>query len=249
MNGGKGAVTTSPAGEVEAFLDRVRSLSPRPAAHRGRLIFALDATASRQPHWDQAMSRQAAMFSAAAGLGGLEVQLVWYRGFGECRASPWVSDAPSLLARMTAVSCLGGQTQIGRVLNHVLKETAQRQVAAVVFVGDACEEDADTLCHRAGTLGLHGVPLFLFQDGSDSQARDLFQQMAKLSGGAWCPLDDDSARHLADLLSAVAVFAAGGRRALSDWSRGRSGPVLRLTQQLSPAPPSPAPPSPDGSGA
>ena len=111
-----------------------------------------------QASWDKACQIQAEMFEATSALGGLDVQLVFYRGFRECQASPWVGSAKDLLKRMTAVTCLGGQTQIGRVLKHALKESQREKVNAVVFVGDCMEEDVDRLCHHAGELGLLGVP-------------------------------------------------------------------------------------------
>ena len=40
------------------------------------------------------------------------------------------------------------------------------------------------------------------------------------------------ARQLRELLRAVAVYAAGGQRALEDYSRRTGGEVLRLTRQL-----------------
>lgn len=221
--------------DVDAFLKQVRSMPPpKGAGHgrRGRLMFAMDATASRQPTWDRAMQIQSEMFSAAAGLGGLEVQLVFYRGFRECKASPWVADAPELLRRMTAVTCLGGQTQIGRVLSHAVKEARRSKVNAVVFVGDACEEGPDPLCNAAGELGLLGVPVFMFHEGGDPVARRVFEQIAKLSHGAYCHFDAGSAQQLKELLRAVAVYAAGGRTALQHWSKGQSEPVLRLTRQM-----------------
>jgi hypothetical protein len=204
----------------------------RTGADRGRLIFALDATASRQPTWDRAQHLQGEMFTAAAGLGGLDVQLVFYRGFGECKASPWVQDAKALLAKMTAVTCLGGHTQIGRVLSHARRQTESKRVNALVFVGDAVEEDPDHLCHLAGELGLLGVPVFVFHEGGDAAAASVFRQIAKLSRGAYCPFDAASAGALKDLLRAVAVFAAGGRAALADWSKGRSEAVRLLAHQV-----------------
>lgn len=219
--------------EVDAFLARVAALPPGVGTgRRGRLLFALDATASRQPTWDRACHLQADMFSAAAGIGGLEVQLVFYRGFRECKATPWVADPADMIRRMTGVTCLGGQTQIHRVLAHALKQGREKPVNAVVFVGDACEEDPDPICHLAGELGLLGVPVFMFQEGQDPVARNAFQQVARLSRGAWCPFDASSAQTLKDLLSAVAVFAAGGRKALRHWGQGKSAEVLRLTHQL-----------------
>src|SRR5262245_51535281 len=84
--------TTSRA-EIDTFLSRVKVLGPITAAGtRGRLIFALDATMSRQPTWDQACMLQADMFREAAVVGGLDIQLVYYRGLAECRASPWIAE-------------------------------------------------------------------------------------------------------------------------------------------------------------
>ena len=202
---------------VAAFLDKVASLpAVTPAAgRRGRLIFAVDATASRQPTWDRACHLQAEMFLAVRDLGGLAVSLAYFRGFQEFAATPFLTSGEELARRMAGVSCLGGQTQIGRVLAHALAETRRERVHALVFIGDAFEEDVDTACHTAGELGLRGTPVFCFQEGDNPIARTALRQVAKLSGGVWAPFDAQSATALRDLLRAVAVFAAGGRPALA----------------------------------
>jgi hypothetical protein len=221
------------SGEVAAFLERLAATpTVRPAGARGRLLFGLDATASRQPTWDRAMQLQAEMFSEAARLGGLDIQLAYYRGFGEFAATGWLSDSDALLRRMTGVTCLGGRTQIGRLLAHALGETRKRRVNAVVFVGDAMEENPDALCDRAGALGMLGVPLFIFHERGEARAAECFRQMAKLSGGAYCRFDANSARELRDLLRAVAVFATGGPLALADFGARAGGAVLQLTDQM-----------------
>ncbi|WP_420347230.1 VWA domain-containing protein [Pelagibius sp.] len=222
----------STGSEVDAFLRKVSATPPPSSEARGRLIFAMDATASREPTWDQASHLQAEMFKETETLGGLEVQLIYYRGFGECKASPWVGRSSELLRFMTSVFCLAGRTQIGKVLQRAVKETKTRKVSALVFVGDAMEEDIDHLGHLAGELGLLGVPCFMFHEGSDPVSRKAFQQIARLSGGAFCTFDARSAQQLRDLLSAVAVFAAGGRRALADYSRKAGGLVPQLTHQI-----------------
>ncbi|MEQ9328781.1 MAG: VWA domain-containing protein [Rhodospirillales bacterium] len=218
---------------MAAFLDKVaKTPAPVRSGRRGRLMFALDATASRQPTWDHAMHTQAEMFTVAKDIGGLDVQLSFFRGFGEFRASEWVSDPASLLKRMTGVQCLGGRTQIERVLRHGIRETSASKVNALVFVGDCMEENPDTLCDLAGQLGLKGLPVFVFQEGHDPLAGSIFPQIARLSGGAWSRFDASSADQLRELLSAVAVFAAGGRKALGNYSR-RGGEAVRLiTSQL-----------------
>lgn len=220
--------------DVSAFLDK---LARTPAVHtpegRGRLIFAMDATASRGPTWDRACHIQSEMFSETAALGGLEVQLVFFRGFGECKSSPWVNSSDQLVRRMTAVHCLGGQTQIGKVLKHAIAQARDRRVNALVYVGDSMEEDVDALCHHAGELGLLGVPMFVFHEGGDPVAARAFRQFARLTGGAYCPFDASSASQLRELLNAVAVFAAGGRRALVDYGkRSGGGAVAQITSQV-----------------
>ena len=218
---------------VAAFLAEVaRTPAPAPSEGRGRLIFAMDATASREPTWDRAAKIQGEMFTATASLGGLDVQLVFYRGFGECKAGPWVSDAEALVRRMTAVFCLAGQTQIAKVLRHALEETKRRKVNALVFVGDCMEENVDELAQLAGELGLLGVPCFVFHEGADPVAARAFKAIARLSHGAYCAFDAASAQQLEDLLSAVAVYAAGGRKALAHFGKERGGVLLRLTRQL-----------------
>jgi hypothetical protein len=218
--------------QVDAFLAKVRAAPlPAPGA-RGRLIFALDATASREPTWDAAMQIQAEMFSETTALGGLDVQLVFYRGFGEFVAGPWDHNAPDMLRRMSAVFCAAGKTQIARVLTHARAEAQRGKIGALVFVGVCIEEDVDQLGQLAGELGLLGVRAFLFHEGADAIARRAFEHIARLTGGACCPFDRSSASQLRDLLSAVAVYAAGGRRALDDFSRRRGGIVHQLTHQL-----------------
>ncbi|HUA54880.1 MAG TPA: hypothetical protein VMB81_22060 [Candidatus Sulfotelmatobacter sp.] len=218
--------------QVDAFLAKVKAAPPPVLGQRGRLIFALDATASREPTWDAAMHIQAEMFNETAALGGLDIQLVFYRGFGEFVAGPWDRNAPDMLRRMSAVVCAAGKTQIAKVLVHARAEAQRAKVGALVFVGDCVEEDVDQLGQLAGELGLLGVRAFLFHEGADAAARRAFEHIARLTGGACCPFDRTSANQLKDLLSAVAVYAAGGQRALADFSRRRGGIVRQLTHQL-----------------
>ncbi|MBC7905149.1 MAG: VWA domain-containing protein [Rhodospirillaceae bacterium] len=217
--------------EIDAFLNKVATAPVTSPAGRGRLVFALDATASREATWRQAQSLHAEMFQAA-GVGGLDVQLVYYRGMGECKAGPWSADPDKLLALLGKVACLGGETQIRKVLRHVLDETRKAKVHALVFVGDCMEEDVDQLCKLAGEMGVLGVPAFLFHEGQDPAAARTFAQIAKLSGGACCRFDASAPDQLRDLLRAVAVFATGGRKALMDYGRKQGGMVLQLTNQM-----------------
>ena len=209
--------------EVDAFIERLVEHAP---AARGRLIFALDATASRQPTWDTACQLQGEMFKEAAAIGGLEVQLVYYRGSSECQASRWVSSPADLARLMGKIACEGGHTQIGKLLAHAHREHQRKKIAALIFVGDAMEEKLDDLCHAAGNLGL---PAFMFQEGDDPTAEQAFREIARRTRGAYCPFGVGSAQQLRELLRAVAAFAAGGLQALT--ARKDAGSV-RLIGQL-----------------
>lgn len=234
QNGDGQTPANGAGGEIDAFLAKVAAAPSTGSGttQRGRLMFAMDATASRQHSWDQALHIQAEMFQTTRTLGGLDIQLLFYRGFGECKASGWFSESAALRTAMLKVQCLGGRTQIGRILARALKETRQKPVQALVFVGDSMEEDADALCHQAGQLGMLKVPLFLFQEGRDPDATNVFRQMARLSGGAWCPFDASSADRLKDLLAAVAVYAAGGRKALADHGSNSRADIAGLLEQI-----------------
>jgi hypothetical protein len=218
--------------QVAAFLEELAKVPARPAGGRGRLIFALDATASREPTWDRACEVQGQMFLEAGRLGGLEVQLVFYRGFHECKASRWVSDSRALVELMTSVRCKAGQTQIRRVLRHAIAETKREPVRALVFIGDAMEEELDELAALAGELGILGVRAFLFQEGDDPRAERAFREIARLTGGAWCRFDRNAPNELRELLGAVAAYAAGGAAVLEDLRRRPSNVVRLLAHQV-----------------
>jgi hypothetical protein len=218
--------------EIDGFLDRVKSLGPvTQTGKRGRLIFALDATMSRQPTWDTASRLQAEMFREAAAVGGLDIQLIYYRGFAECRASSWVAEPLRLRELMSRIDCRAGQTQIGKVLAHARREDEAGKVAVLVFVGDAMEESLDALCAAAGELGLRNVRALMFQEGYDPVCEQAFREVARLTHGAFCRFSPGSAHELAELLRAAAAYAAGGMKALADL-KGQSAGAVRLIEQL-----------------
>jgi hypothetical protein len=216
--------------DIAAFVAKARATSPNTAGARGRLVFALDATMSRQPTWDMACALQADMFREAAALGSLDIRLVYYRGFNECRATGWISDSAQLAKLMSKIDCRGGNTQIGKVLSEARREATASGVRAVVFVGDAMEERVDDLCAKAGELGLLKVPVFMFQEGHDLVAEQAFREIARLTGGAWCRFDPGAAAQLRELLRAAAAYAAGGRQALLAMSKTGSGAAKLLGQ-------------------
>jgi hypothetical protein len=211
------AISTRP--QLEKFFARVDPV-------RARLLFALDATASRQPTWDTSAQLQATMFETAVGLGGLDVQLIYYRGFGECVASRWMNNAASLKAAMSQILCSAGHTQIAKVLSHARREHAREKVNSLILVSDACEESSADLYAEARELG--GVPVFAFQEGSDDRVAGIYAEIARITGGAVAKFDSGAAQRLADLLRAVSAFAAGGLVALAN--QNTEAAKLLLTQ-------------------
>ena len=225
--------TRSTSAEVDAFLRDVAALAPaKRTAAQGRLLFAMDATASREPTWDRACAIQSEMFTEAARVGGLAVQLCHYGGFRGFEATPWLVRSDALLRHMSAVRCTAGMTQIERVLRHARAEAERARVNAVVFVGDCMEEDVDRLCAAAGRLRLLSVPVFVFHEGYDPVAERAFREITTLTRGAYCRFDAASAAELRDLLRAVAVYAAGGREALEDLGRREGGAIKLLAHSL-----------------
>ncbi|MCA0201087.1 MAG: VWA domain-containing protein [Proteobacteria bacterium] len=238
MSGNKTPTTRSSSGDVTAFLNQAAKTPVRaPGAKNGRLIFAMDATASRGPTWAQAMAIQSDMFKEAATVGGLDVQLVYYRGVMDFGASPWLGDPARVANLMRTVDVEGGNTQIVRVLRHALAASKASKVNAMVFIGDAVEESQDAIADAAGQLGLQGVPVFVFHEGAFGHSSDpagrVFRQIARITRGAYSTFDANSAQQLRDLLKAVAVFAAGGRKALEDYGAKTGGAALQITHQVS----------------
>jgi hypothetical protein len=211
------ATTTVSSKGLDEFLAKVRG----PA--KGRLIFGMDATASRQETWDAAAQLMAEMFQAAPS--GLETQLLYFRGAGECHASRWFKDAKAMTQTMTGIFCRSGLTQIRKVLLHAAKEHAKQKIGAVILVSDACEEHPNELYAAARELG---VPVFMFQEGDDEYIASVYSKIAAITKGAYCKFDSGAAARLADLLRAVAAFASGGLKALE--SQSSAAARLLLTQ-------------------
>ena len=222
----------SSTAEVDAFLGDLARVPARTGKADGRLLFAMDATASREHSWDHAAAIQGEMFEATRDVGDLRIQLAFFRGFGEFKVSGWLANPDDIHRLMASVFCMAGETQIEKVLKHARNEAGREGVRAVVYVGDCFEENLDRLGQVAGELGLLGVPVFMFHEGDDALAERAFRHIAKLSGGAYAHFDLGSADALKRLLKAVAMFAVGGRAALDDYAQREGGEVLKITNQL-----------------
>jgi len=207
----------SHAKQVAEFLSRQRTV-------RGRLAFVIDATASREPTWDTASQLQAEMFSETAKLGGLEMVVIYFRGMDEVGASNSTSDARELHHFMGRIRCEGGYTKYARAFERVRQEHQRTPFTAVIAIGDMLEEEPRTLYDAVAGLG---VPLFAFQEGHDFRLpetlrlREAFQELARLTTGAYYAFDTNSVGQLRKLLQAVARYAVGDLTALADLRTGK----------------------------
>lgn len=221
----------SSSNQIDAFLSRAAK-TPALAQVKGRLIFAVDATMSRQPAWDRATEIQADMFDVAQSIGGLAVQLVYFRGRGEFETSEWTTTPSALANRMREVRTRSGFTQLTRVLRHTCDEAKRTRVGTLVYVGDAFEENADAAAKQAAELALLGVPAFMFHEGDDPSAAAVFKDVARLTKGVYARFDSGAAKQLRDLLRAAAVYAAGGSSALKSFGDQQGGEVLRIARAM-----------------
>lgn len=212
---------------VAQFVSKARALK-RIANAQTRIIFSLDATASRAPTWQQAQSLHQELFDAASESEstGLALQLCYFKGVATFHSSHWVTTADGLRKALSEVYCEGGITQLQRLLHHCLDQHPDsRSLKAIIFVGDAVEEDAGVLNDLAIKCRMAKRPLFIFQEGSDATASVVFASMAALSGGVHITLGDGSADRLRGLLASVIRLATGGRKALES-SRRESDKLL-----------------------
>ena len=210
----KAVTQTSKGLDLTKFISKARAIK-RIAGAQTHIIFSLDATASRAPTWQQAQSLHKALFDAASETSELSLQLCYFRGIATFHASPWVATANSLRHELSELHCEGGVTQLQRLLEHCLaQQPNSSSLKAIIFVGDAVEEDATLLNDLSVKCRLAKRPLYIFQEGSDAAASVTFASMAALSGGVHFTLGDGSADQLRRLLESVIRLATGGRKAL-----------------------------------
>ena len=222
------------SGTVAGFLAQVKQRKHLPERRSlKRLIFALDATASREPTWDLACSLHGELFLEVGNQAQLAVQLCYYRGLNEFTASPFSPTPEELLGQMQRVHCLAGRTQLERLLAHTLTTARNFPLRGLVFVGDAFEENLPRILQQAGELRLRNVPVFIFQEGSDPRAGEAFARIAATTGGGHVQFNSAGAEELKRLLGAIASFATAGREGLEHFARNSgSRKALQLLEQL-----------------
>lgn len=159
------------------------------------------------------------------------MSLCYFRGPTEMAATPFLASAEELAHRLQGIQCRCGHTQIACVLAHAIDRHAETPLAALVLVGDACEEPLDLLAAGAGTLEPRGMRVFALQEGADPEAARTFATLARLTGGAHVPFDADSPDMLRRLLEGVAAWSAGGASRLARLAQA-SLEAARLLRRL-----------------
>jgi hypothetical protein len=226
------------AGKAQAVLRSVTALRPFAAAlpvppapatetpTRPRLIFGVDATASREPAWAAARSVTDALVRALPG--ELDVALAVHGGSRLHTFTPFTSNPATLRDRAAGLGCIAGYTRMLPILDRAMTEPGVR---VVVYIGDVFEESLSKARRLADTMGLKSIRLFVLHDTADWTARrdgDLFADLARRTGGCVLPFDANAPDRLRDLLGAVAVYAVGGERLLHERRSALPGATLLL---------------------
>jgi hypothetical protein len=201
---------------------------------RPRLVFAVDATASREPAWAAARKVTDALVKALPG--ALDVALAVHGGSRVHTFTAFTNDAATLRDRAAGVACEAGLTRLLPILSASMKRPGVR---VVVYIGDVFEESlvqgrrlADAMGGQGGGQGAgQGIKLIVLHDTSDPSARrdaEVFWDLAKRTGGCVLPFDASASGRLRDLLSAVAVYAVGGEKLLRERRHDLPGAVALL---------------------
>jgi hypothetical protein len=196
---------------------------------RPRLVFAVDATASREPAW--ATARQVTDALVKALPGELDVALAVHGGSRVHTFTAFTDDPAKLRDRAAGVVCEAGLTRLLPILETALKRPAVR---VVVYIGDVFEESLHHGRRLADAMGKRDTKLIVLHDTADPTARrdaEVFWDLAKRTGGCVLPFDANAPGRLRDLLSAVAVYAVGGEKLLQERRHELPG-ALALLEHL-----------------
>jgi hypothetical protein len=224
----------------DTFADRVRLLLARsgpvavgaqpvagvPASKpAARLVFAVDATASRSAAWETAKGLTDTLIEALPGQ--LEVSLAVHGGGRVHTFTEFTAHARKLRKIAAGIRCEVGGTRLLDILGHVLECEGVR---VVVYIGDTFEECPDDARRLADALGARGIRIIILHDvAGEYGGGHVFGDMARRTGGAVIPFDHSAVLRLRELLAAVAVLAVGGPSLLAERAdtMAAAGPLLR----------------------
>jgi hypothetical protein len=217
---------TSAAASLPAAFTHAEPPADIGAPSRPRLVFAVDATASREPAWTAARQVTDALVKALPG--ELDVALAVHGGSRVHTFTSFTDDARTLRDLAAGVDCHAGMTRLLPILATSLKRQAVR---VVIYIGDVFEESLPQGRQLADQMGARGIKLIVLHDTTDRGARrdaEVFRDLAKRTGGCVLPFDATASGRLRDILSAVAVYAVGGEKLLRERRHGLPGAVALL---------------------
>ncbi|NRA46534.1 MAG: hypothetical protein HRU09_16405 [Oligoflexales bacterium] len=160
-----------PATKNKAFLERIRkgkaSVTTRSSTDkinravnkksRPKLLFSMDATASREHSWLIAQDITSSMFDEVPG--ELDVALAYHGGGILKNVSPFKSNAKQFKDAVSVVRCDAGPT----ALNAILQEASEvNGLKAMIYIGDCYEEPFVEAEYYARQLKLKGTRAFMF---------------------------------------------------------------------------------------
>lgn len=225
-----GAVTTTAA--RSSALDKIRSARPAkpqagtaaapPPARRPRLVFGVDATASREAMWESAQRITDRMFDAIPG--ALDVALAVHGGSEVHTWTEFSADATRFRALAAAVRCQAGRTQLCELMQRTLDAGGVRVMS---YIGDAFEEDASEAFALADRFKLRGIKVVVLADQADEPTLRVFRELADRTGGALLDFRSGELDLMGEVLGAVAALAIGGRKLLAE--RRTAGARLLLS--------------------
>jgi hypothetical protein len=217
---------TSAAASLPAAFTHAEPPTDTGAPSRPRLVFAVDATASREPAWTAARQVTDALVKALPG--ELDVALAVHGGSRVHTFTAFTNDARTLRDLAAGVECHAGLTRLLPILAASLKRQAVR---VVIYIGDVFEESLPQGRQLADQMGALGIKLIVLHDTADRGARrdaEVFWDLAKRTGGCVLPFDASASGRLRDILSAVAVYAVGGEKLLRERQHALPGAVALL---------------------
>ena len=190
---------------------------------RPRMVFGIDATASREHAWDTARTVTDSLFSAAPG--GIEVALAAHGGNRLSLFTGFHTDVAPLRRAAAAITCEKGMTRLLDMAEATLQHPGVR---ALVYVGDCFEEDPLRAMVLADRMRLRGIRLVVLHDLSSAAREDahFFAVMAARTGGLVLPFDAASLDALRDVLASLAAYVAGGTALLR--ARSTASPASKL---------------------
>lgn len=221
-----GAVATR-----SAALDRIRSAkAAKPLAgsraapvveQRPRLVFGVDATASRQPAWESAQRITDRMFDAIPG--ALDVALAVHGGSRVHTFTQFSSDVGLFRGKAAAVRCMAGETKLCDLMERALESGGVRVMS---YIGDAFEESREMALALADRFRARGIRLVILADQPSPATLEFFQQLVARAGGAVLDFRAEQLDVMGEVLEGVAALAVGGRKLLA--GRGTAGARLLL---------------------